>query len=334
MKLQLGDTVIVNKDKKGDLWKIEKFYRTSPRIVTLKGMTNRSIIDVYEDQIIKIDEETIAKLSERNNRHCIGFLSDMREMLRNGDTVAEPNKNVESIKNDEEDKKNWVFNMPGTILHLDSYKPFMEKCIKLYRQLGIPAVGYYMDASEFPNKIRELLEKERPDVLVITGHDSLRDNKKPFLMESYLNSKYFVEAVIEARKFDRNKNSLVIIAGACRSFFEAIMEAGANFASSPMRVRVSDVDPAIIAMIASLTPTLNSIDILKAINRTRAGTNGIGGIETEGTLRKAIPNKKYVPPVDEEPPKNEAMYTPINITRGHLDLYCPCNSCPYNFKSF
>lgn len=339
MKFRIGDIVIVNKDKKKDLWQIVRFDSINHEIVRLKGMTNRSIIEVYEDQLIKVDERTAKEISEKNNRNYINFLSEMRGILRNGnsadglDKTTEAEKTDESVKSKEDDKKSLIFNMPGTILHLDSHKPFMEKCIAAYKQAGIPAVGYSMDAYEFPNKIKALLEKEQPDILVITGHDGFEDNKKPFVMESYINSKYFVEAVREARKFDRNKNSLVIVAGACKSYFEALMNAGANFASSPMRVRISDIDPAIIAMMVSITPALTNIDILKVISYTKSGTDGIGGIETEGTLKKAIPSKVYVPPVDEQPKKDEVAGTSIQNTRDYFN-FSLCRNCPYKFKLF
>ena len=35
---------------------------------------------------------------------------------------------------------------------------------------------------------------------------------------------------------ERNKNKLAIFAGACQSYYEEIMNAGANFASSPGRI--------------------------------------------------------------------------------------------------
>lgn len=340
VRFQIGDIVIVNKDKKRDLWKIEKFHLINPKIVRLKGLTNRSIIDVYEEQLIKVDERTIKEISERNNRNCTRFISGMRELLRNGNDAVEPSKSTESdkiaepVKPTVEDKKNLVFSKPGNILHLDTYKPFMEKCLNLYKQLQIPAIGYYMEPYELPNKIKAILEKEQPDIVVITGHDNLRDIQKPSLMESYLNSKYFIEAVREARRFDRNKNSLVIVAGACKSFFEALMDAGANFASSPMRVRVSDVDPAILAIMVASTPALTNIDVLEAVSHTRAGTDGFGGIETEGALKKAIPNKGYVPPADELPSKNDMIVgTPSHNTRGYFNLY-PCKYCYYNIKGF
>ncbi len=41
---------------------------------------------------------------------------------------------------------------------------------------------------------------------------------------NYRNSKYFINAVIEARRAERSNKDLVIFAGACQSFFEAIMQ--------------------------------------------------------------------------------------------------------------
>ena len=50
-----------------------------------------------------------------------------------------------------------------------------------------------------------------------------------------------------ARKWENSQEKLIIFAGACESFYEAIMLAGANFASSPARIMVEYRDPLIIA---------------------------------------------------------------------------------------
>lgn len=41
---------------------------------------------------------------------------------------------------------------------------------------------------------------------------------------NYRNSKYFINSVIEAKRAARGVKDIVIFAGACQSFFEAIME--------------------------------------------------------------------------------------------------------------
>lgn len=52
---------------------------------------------------------------------------------------------------------------------------------------------------------------------------------------NYRNSKHFIKTVNEARMWKKNGKDLAIFAGACQSFYEAIMQAGANFASSPRK---------------------------------------------------------------------------------------------------
>ncbi len=43
------------------------------------------------------------------------------------------------------------------------------------------------------------------------------------------------------------KKNTVIFAGACQSYFEAIISAGANFASSPARILIDFLDPIMVA---------------------------------------------------------------------------------------
>lgn len=52
---------------------------------------------------------------------------------------------------------------------------------------------------------------------------------------NYRNSRYFINTVNEARKWNSHGKDLAIFAGACQSYYEAIMAAGANFASSPRK---------------------------------------------------------------------------------------------------
>ncbi len=78
------------------------------------------------------------------------------------------------------------------------------------------------------------------DILIITGHDGMIKRGKEFNnIYNYRNSKYFIQTVKEARRYDKEVNkNLVIFAGACQSYFEALISAGANFASSPARILI------------------------------------------------------------------------------------------------
>lgn len=52
---------------------------------------------------------------------------------------------------------------------------------------------------------------------------------------NYRNSRHFINTVNQARSWNSKGKDLAIFAGACQSYYEAIMTAGANFASSPRK---------------------------------------------------------------------------------------------------
>jgi spore coat assemly protein len=173
----------------------------------------------------------------------------------------------------------------GNILHVDSSQEFMDICIKHYTENRINVKGKCLPESDQPNYIRQLLEKYRPDILVVTGHDGYKKNGAGLhSMSSYSNSKYYVQSVKEARSYEPDKNKLCIFAGACQSYFEAIMDAGANFASSPGRILINALDPAIVSEKISLTDNRRSVTPQEAIKLTISGSAGIGGIVTRGHL--------------------------------------------------
>ena len=79
---------------------------------------------------------------------------------------------------------------------------------------------------------------------------------------NYRNSRHFIQTVKEARKYDETQGkNLVIFAGACQSYFEALMDAGANFASSPARILIDFLDPLIVAEKVALTDKYKYITI-------------------------------------------------------------------------
>ncbi len=174
---------------------------------------------------------------------------------------------------------------PGKILHVDSSREFMDICIRHYKQARINCTGYLADEDEQPDLIGDLLERNKPDIIVITGHDGIK--KGSLLMDSlnnYRTSKYFVQSVREARKYQPNYDKLCIFAGACQSYYEAIMEAGANFASSPGRILINALDPAIVSEKVALTDSRSIVKPEEVSEMTISGPKGIGGINTKGRL--------------------------------------------------
>ena len=100
---------------------------------------------------------------------------------------------------------------------------------------------------------------------------------------NYRNSRHFIETVKEARKYDqKNDKNLVIFAGACQSYFEALMEAGANFASSPARILIDFLDPLIVAKSVAITDKNKYITIDDFVDELRGGKKGVNGLGARG----------------------------------------------------
>lgn len=190
----------------------------------------------------------------------------------------------------EELNRNDFFYLPGKILHIDGDCSYLNRCLKLYKKYNVLAYGFCVKESKMKEVITSYLEKIKPDILVITGHDAY--NKKKGNMNdinSYMNSSNFIDTVIEARKYERAHDKLIIIAGACGSYYEALIRNGANFASSPKRINIHALDPAIVALKVSLTDINDNLDIKDIIDKTKYGKDGIGGIITKGTMYVGYP---------------------------------------------
>jgi spore coat assemly protein len=141
-----------------------------------------------------------------------------------------------------------------------------------------------------PNRIGQLIDYYRPDILVITGHDAYSKAKgKVTDLNAYRHSKHFVQTVREARRKIPHLDQLVIFAGACQSHFESLIHAGANFASSPARINIHALDPVYIVAKISLTPFMERINVWDVLRNTLTGEKGLGGIETKGVLRTGMP---------------------------------------------
>lgn len=219
--------------------------------VLLKGEVVRLLADAPLHDIIKVKEQekslTLPPLS---------FLHELR-----GKTIS------------------------GLVLHIDGDEQYLKKAMEAYKEYKVSAVGYFISEQDMPQKIPYLLKKHHPDVLVITGHDALDGKDKNDIL-SYRTSAYFVDAVIQARNYQSNKDALVIIAGACQSYYEALLKAGANFASSPTRENIHLLDPVIIASEVSHTIVSHYVSVQDILSRTIS--HRLGGIDTKGVARRTF----------------------------------------------
>ena len=196
------------------------------------------------------------------------------------------------------------FQLPAKVLHIDGDPIYLRKCIMLYQRVGLHVHGIHLLEKDMPQEIGDLIERIQPDIIVITGHDAYSKNKgEKKDLRAYRNSKYFVEAVREARRMNPHLDQLVIFAGACQSHFESLIRAGANFASSPLRINIHALDPVYIAARIAYTPFMESVNVWEALRNTLTGERGMGGIETRGLLRTGMP---YIEEKEEdEEPDNE-----------------------------
>jgi spore coat assembly protein len=74
--------------------------------------------------------------------------------------------------------------------------------------------------------------------------------------------------------------------GACQSYFEAIISAGANFASSPARILIDFLDPLIIAEKVAFTEKCKYITIDDIAKELKNGKKGVSGIGANGKMTK------------------------------------------------
>lgn len=254
------------------------------KMVILYGEDFRLVADAPYEDLVKVNPSERQKISQesrsREEQSYILFQQDV-ELLRQKQEFEV----TESYSN-----TSGYFQMPGRVLHLDGDPNYLKKCLALYERVGVPVFGIHCNEKEMPNKISGLLDYYRPDILVITGHDAYSKAKgKKEDLNAYRHSKHFVQTVREARRKIPHLDQLVIFAGACQSHFESLIQAGANFASSPGRVNIHALDPVYIVAKISFTPFVERIHVWDVLRNTLTGEKGLGGIETRGVLRVGMP---------------------------------------------
>ena len=249
-------------------------------LVTRKSYNNDTVF-----KIISIDND-IATLKGVNIRlFADSEISDLEHV---------ENKNIKDDKQfldrfDINLDRNEYFYLPGKVLHIDGDEDYLERCMEFYKQVHVKAIGFKVKEDSISNNIKKLLEEYNPDILVITGHDAYyKKLGSESNNENYKNTSNFIKAVKEARKYyDHNK--LIIIAGACQSNYEELIKSGANFASSPKRINIHALDPAIIASSVALSDKSKPIDLINILEKTKYGSKGSGGIIKNGTMYVGYP---------------------------------------------
>lgn len=239
-------------------------------------------------KIIGFDGD-IAFLKGVDLRLCADSSIDDLTAVENFDS-SQDKKIVEENLRDIKLDRSQYFYLPGKILHIDGDEDYLERCMSFYKDMRVKANGITLSEMEMPFKTYELLSEFKPDIVVITGHDAYYSRNKDIKnLDNYQNTSNFIDAVKEARKYEKSQDKLIVIAGACQSNYEELIKAGANFASSPKRINIHALDPAIIATSLALSNKNESIDLIHLIEKTKYGKDGIGGIITNGMMYVGYP---------------------------------------------
>ena len=235
-------------------------------------------------KILKIDNDTVYLKGVELRLLADAPISDLVKTEKKIDNFKPIIEDINMQRSSE------FFYLPGKVLHLDGDGEYLERCIKYYKENKVYAIGKKVKEDNISDQLLLLLTEYKPDILVITGHDAF-DKKKGKVnnIKSYKNSIHFIKAVQIARSYEKSHDKLVIIAGACQSDYEDLIKAGANFASSPKRINIHALDPAIVATCVATTKRNEEIKLIDVLNKTKYGSDGMGGIISNGLMYVGFP---------------------------------------------
>lgn len=257
MKISKGDLVTRNSYQNDTIFKV---INIKDSVYYLKGLDVRLYANSTLDDLVKYEEPL-----EKDD-----FLVKIKEKL--------PQERGE------------FFYLPAKILHIDGDADYLKRCLSFYNESGVMAIGKKIKEPEVSKELFQLLNNYKPDIVIITGHDAYYKKKGDISdISNYKNTLNFVKAVQMARKYEKSHDKLVVIAGACQSDYEELIKAGANFASSPKRVNIHALDPAIIAVTIALTEKNQPIELIELLSKTKYGVDGMGGIKCNGMMYIGYP---------------------------------------------
>ncbi len=273
-KIKKGDIVVRKSHQKDVIFYVKRIIKTSKEeIAILRGLLERVEADSNIEDLEILDKKTVKyhlekqnvkikeRIKQKDNEYKIGIIQ--RHNTRLGDKIV-----------------------TGKILHLDGDKRYSQKSYNYYKKLGLNAIVKNIPEYRQPKMVYQLLKIYNPDILVITGHDGMIKKGTNYNdIYNYRNSRHFINTVKEARRYDvENNKKTVIFAGACQSYFEALILAGANFASSPARILIDFLDPLIVAEKVATTEKYRYITIDDITKELREGKRGVDGIGANGKM--------------------------------------------------
>lgn len=287
-EVRIGD-VVTRKSYGGDIFfRVEAIFQEGAKACALlRGLCIRLYADAPMEDLEKksISEVTLYRRE---------FVRRQGELIRQARARQSHLRRATILRNGKKEAGLNFFELPGRVLHLDGDREYRELCLHTYLQLDVPCRVVHVPEREQPALVYRYLREERPDILVLTGHDGFLKGKRDYRnIENYRHSRHFCEAVRRAREYEPGRDDLVIIAGGCQSYYEALIEAGANFASAPERVMIHVLDPVFIAEKIAFTSIYEKLFLPEILEHAVTGPKGIGGVQTRGKFRLGLPRSPY-----------------------------------------
>ena len=196
-KVKIGDIVGRKSYNKDILFRVKNIINTKTgQIAILIGIVERVEADSQISDLEKVSEERIQQDLNNIQKRIEGKIKRLDKI--------EENRNKYTIT--------------GKILHLDGDKKYSEKSYRYYKKLGLNAIVKNIPEYKQPRVVYQLLKIYEPDILVVTGHDAiLKRGMNYHDIYNYRNSKYFIETVKEARRYDKENGKQLVIFARCLS---------------------------------------------------------------------------------------------------------------------
>lgn len=294
--MKIGDIVVRKSYDKDLIFKIIDIKQVKGKeYCILKGVSIRIIADSPKEDLEVVDYGYVEEKEKILNSRVNEAMKKAKNIQRSAEIRNRINCRTSKNQKVQEVNNELFFGRPGKILHIDGDEEYLETCLKVYKQLSLDAVGRAIAEKEQYTKVIDLVKEVKPDIVVLTGHDSVLRKTDDYLdIENYRNTKYYIEAVKALRDYNSSYDELVIFAGACQSCYECLLDAGANFASSPSRVLIHCLDPVFVCEKIAYTRIDEVVSITELVEGTITGIRGIGGLQTKGKYREGYPKSNYI----------------------------------------
>lgn len=123
------------------------------KIVILTGITTRLKADSPIEDLEIVDKKEVINIYKHIDAK-IDKISCNKEIIKNNFL-----------------KRSDKIIYTGRILHLDGDRKYSEKSNMYYKKMGLKAVVRNIPENRQPNVVNILIERYKPDILVVTGHD-------------------------------------------------------------------------------------------------------------------------------------------------------------------